>query len=142
MPEVLVQTASWAADRDQLSEVRRAVFIDEQGVPAGIEMDGRDADCHHLLATTATTPIGTVRLLSDGRIGRLAVIKPYRGRGIGRQLLLAVLATARSAGFKQLYLHAQSHAQGFYAAQGFKADGDEFEEAGIDHINMVLTLTD
>ena len=137
-----MQTASWAADRDQLSEVRRAVFIDEQGVPADIEMDGQDADCHHLLATTENTPIGTVRLLSDGRIGRLAVIRPYRGRGIGRQLLLAVLATARSAGFKQLYLHTQSHAQGFYAAQGFKADGGEFEEAGIDHINMVLTLTD
>ena len=137
---IKIKRASWAADRSQLEPVRRAVFVEEQGVPAEIEMDGQDGDCRHLLALLGEEVVGTVRLLPDGRIGRLAVLKDYRGRGYGRELILAMLQVARDAALPQVYLHAQCHALGFYTELGFTPEGDEFEEAGIDHINMILPL--
>ena len=137
---IKIKRASWAADRSQLAQVRRAVFIEEQGVPAEIEMDGQDGDCRHLLGLLGDKVVGTIRLLPDGRIGRLAVLKNYRGRGYGRDLILTMLQVARDAAVTQVYLHAQCHALGFYTELGFIPEGDQFEEAGIDHINMVLPL--
>ncbi|MEL0081881.1 MAG: GNAT family N-acetyltransferase [Gammaproteobacteria bacterium] len=140
-----IAVASWEQHRSQLEQVRRSVFIDEQGVPAEIELDGEDIHCQHLLALDCSEqparPVGTVRLLRDGRIGRLAVLKGYRRRGVGRQLLLEILQAARQRGHDTLYLHAQSQAQGFYTALGFQVEGDEFLEAGIPHINMVRKLS-
>lgn len=120
------------------------MFVDEQGVSASLEMDGQDPYCRHLIAIDhdlkPELAIGTVRLLADGRIGRLAVRQDYRGRGIGGTLLTTVVQLAQQAGLKRLYLHAQSQAAGFYRAHGFQADGSEFVEAGINHCNMILDL--
>ena len=75
-PVAAVMTADWAEHRFKLVQVRTAVFVDEQGVPPEIEMDSEDAGCHHLLALLGEEAVGTARLLADGRIGRLAVLKP------------------------------------------------------------------
>ena len=84
-------------------------------------------------------PIGG-RLLQDGHIGRVAVLKPWRGRGVGRALLTALLQLARQSGFTEVVLHAQTKALNFYIKQGFVAEGPEFVEAGIVRRVMRLRL--
>jgi predicted GNAT family N-acyltransferase len=121
--------------------IRFEVFVEEQKVPAELEMDHMDAVCLHAVAYDAAgTPIGTGRLLPDGHIGRMAVRQRARGSGIGGALLQALMAQARARGDKQVALSAQTHAAPFYQRHGFVIDGDEFFEAGISHINMQYTF--
>jgi predicted GNAT family N-acyltransferase len=138
-PTFVIARVKWHAGRDALHAVRRAVFIDEQGVPEALEWDTADEACHHVLATSAQgAPIGTGRLLPDGHIGRMAVVREWRGRGVGSAILRALLDIAAHEGFDTVRLHAQTHALRFYARFGFVAVGAEFEEAGIAHRVMVL----
>jgi predicted GNAT family N-acyltransferase len=131
----------WARDAARLGAVRRAVFIDEQGVPEEMEWDEHDAVSSHWLALAEDgSPIGCARLLPDGHIGRMAVLPPWRGRGIGRALLAAVLIAAQARGHRTLRLSAQTRAAGFYARAGFAITGGEYEEAGIPHVAMQKTL--
>jgi predicted GNAT family N-acyltransferase len=117
--------------------VRDAVFVQEQRVPVEIERDALDALCTHVLARdSAASPIGTGRLAPDGRIGRMAVLRDWRGRGVGRALLLRLLDEARARGLAEVQLHAQVDAEHFYAADGFLPVGERFEEAGIQHQAM------
>lgn len=139
-PVAAVMTADWAEHRFKLVQLRTAAFVDEQGVPPEIEMDSEDAGCHHLLALLGEEAVGAARLLADGRIGRLAVLKPHRGCGIGVRLLRASVALAESLGMKNLYLHAQVQTLEFYRREGFVDDGDAFIEAGIRHQNMCRSL--
>ncbi len=132
--------ADWQRDADVLRDIRRRVFIEEQGVPRDEEWDGRDDDATHFLATQDGQPIGTARLLPTGQIGRMAVLADLRGQGVGRQLLDAAIEAARAAGFHEVFLHAQRTAEGFYARAGFEPRGDTFVEAGIAHVDMVLPL--
>ncbi len=142
--EVSVIKADWATRQQALEQVRGAVFIEEQGVPADIERDGLDSECQHLLAIDSANapprPVGAVRLMPDGRIGRMAVLPAYRGQGIGTLLLLGIVNVARSAGFKRLTLHAQVHALNFYSTHGFMPVGEDFIEGGINHRTMQLDL--
>jgi len=127
----------WARDAEHLAAVRRAVFIDEQGVPEALEWDEHDAVALHFLATTLDgSPIGCARLLPDGHVGRMAVLPAWRGHGVGRSLLAAVLNAARVRGHAELRLSAQTHAAGFYLRAGFATQGTEYEEAGIPHVAM------
>ena len=136
-----VRTADWAADGVALQSVRAAVFVAEQGVPLDLEWDGLDEGCRHLLAEDLPgVPIGCARLLPDGHIGRMAVLAGWRGRGVGRALLRAMLVHAAAAGHDIVRLNAQVHALGFYAREGFEACGDVFDEAGIAHRAMRLGL--
>ena len=137
---VTVRTARWPADADALQQIRATVFIEEQGVPREIEWDGEDAHCLHVIAERDGEPVGCGRLMPDGRIGRLAVSKTLRGTGIGAQLLHALLDLARDRGDPQVYLHAQAHSIGFYEKAGFESRGEPFDEAGIEHLDMVQTL--
>ncbi len=125
-------------------KVRRAVFIDEQGVSEADEIDGLDADCLHLLARDGAVPVGTARIQLIGdtaKIGRVCVIAPYRGTGLGASLIRAALDVARGQnGITQAKLGAQIHALGFYEALGFKAYGPVYDDAGIDHRDMVRDL--
>ncbi|MHB1216035.1 MAG: GNAT family N-acetyltransferase [Thiobacillus sp.] len=131
----------WAHGQENLSRVRRAVFIDEQGVPEQLEWDAADAAAVHLLAVAESgQPIGCARLLPDGHLGRMAVLPAWRGRGVGRALLAAALNAAQARGLATLRLSAQTHATGFYARAGFIAVGDEYEEAGIPHVAMQKAL--
>ncbi len=139
MPRYTITQVRWPEHAAELLAIRRAVFVDEQGVPEALEVDGRDDGAWHLLARDAAgLPVGCARVLSDAHIGRLAVLRSARGQGVGRDLLLAAVALARRLGMGDLYLHAQTRARGFYEAAGFIAEGDEFPEAGIAHVLMRL----
>lgn len=136
-----VRLVDWHAQRTELRAIRSAVFIEEQGVPEELEWDEVDARCRHVLAfSPEDAPIGTGRLLPDGNIGRMAVLKAWRGRGVGSAILGVLLSLARKEGFDTVRLHAQTHAVGFYAKHGFAVTGDEFMEAGIPHRAMTLRL--
>ena len=126
-----------------IRQVRDAVFGDEQDIPRDLDWDGRDASCIHVLATgPENIPIGTGRLQPDGRIGRLAVLKPHRGRGIGSRMLACLIEAARARGIARVYLHAQTHSVPFYEKCGFRTEGEKFQEAGIPHVNMTRIVTD
>ena len=121
--------------------VRERVFIDEQSVPRELEWDEWDEPSDHAVAFDAGgNPIGTARLLPDGRIGRMAVLKEWRGKRVGAALLDAMLARARERAMPRALLHAQIQAAGFYRRFGFSERGEEFLEAGIPHVEMSLEL--
>ncbi len=140
-----------AADRPQMERalaVRFAVFVDEQRVPGEIEVDEHDMQdpraAHVLVIDDDETPIAAGRLYERDvavvQIGRMAVLGPYRGRGIGALLLDTLMAEARRRGYVRAVLHAQTHAKGFYEKAGFIAHGDAFDDAGIEHIEMTKAL--
>lgn len=134
-----VTLARWPDDRDTLREIRERVFVREQGVPPVLEWDEHDAGATHFLAHDRDgEAIGTARLLPDGQIGRMAVLSEYRRRGVGTQLLVEILGVARARGLASVFLNAQVQVRDFYSRQGFTADGDVFEEAGIPHVRMTL----
>lgn len=137
-----IETAHWPDDREALRAVRETVFVDEQGVPLALEWDDADATAIHLLARADNgEPIGTGRLLPDGHIGRMAVLKPWRGRGVGRALLRRLIDSARARGLTVLVLNAQCAAVQFYEPFGFRAEGGIFDDAGIPHQRMRLCLS-
>lgn len=123
-----------------LAGIRREVFVVEQRVPEAEEWDDWDAVSRHVIALAGGAGIGTGRLLPDGRIGRMAVRKAWRGRGVGSALLSVLVQLARDQGHGETRLHAQTHALSFYARHGYIPVGDEFMEAGIPHIEMRLQL--
>ena len=131
---------TWAELAPALKPLRREVFIVEQGVPEELEWDEYDAVSRHALALIDGEAVGCGRLLPDGHIGRMALRKVFRGRGVGRMLLAALVSEASGRGLSMLQLHAQTHALGFYAQAGFVAEGVEFDEAGIPHRLMVRRL--
>ena len=138
-PVFTVEIADWERDQATLRSIREAVFVVEQNVPADLEWDGVDQDCVHVIAyTNDRSAVGTGRLLRDGHIGRLAVLAPWRGRGAGSSLLLKLIAIARRHGIDSIALNAQTHALAFYKRFGFVAEGEEFDDAGIAHRQMLL----
>ena len=136
-----IRFGDWAALSADAKLIRYEVFVEEQKVPAELEMDHMDAVCVHAVAYDAAgVPIGTGRLLPDGHIGRMAVRKPGRGTGVGGALLQGLMAQARARGDRQVVLSSQTHAAPFYERHGFVIEGEEFFEAGISHINMQYTF--
>jgi predicted GNAT family N-acyltransferase len=138
MPKI--ELARWSAVQAEAKRIRFAVFVEEQGVPAEIELDEMDEHCMHALAFQQNEAVGTGRLLPDGHIGRMAVLKAWRGRGVGAALLERLVQAARQRGDAEVVLSAQVHALGFYRAHGFTAHGEVYEEAGIPHQAMRLRL--
>lgn len=132
-----VRQADWAAENALLRGIRTEVFIMEQRVPEADEWDEQDPVCLHALALDREgMAIGTARMAVDGKIGRMAVLKEWRGKGVGSRILEFLVAAARSRGLQECRLHAQSHALAFYAHHGFEAVGEEFAKAGIPHRRM------
>lgn len=141
MAAFTIAETDWARDAPRLAAIRRAVFIEEQGVPEELEWDAHDAAAVHFLARAEdATPIGCARLLPDGHLGRMAVLRAWRGRGVGQALLAAALEVARRRGATLLMLSAQTHAAGFYERAGFVAVGGQYDEAGIPHVAMQMAL--
>ena len=141
MLEISVRIEPWPEAQRQAMLVREAVFVVEQGVPREIEHDEWDVRCDHALALdSGGGVVGTGRLLPDGHIGRLAVLREWRGCGIGARILVALMDRARERGLKRAVLNAQTHAAPFYARHGFVSSGDEFMEAGIPHVTMARAL--
>ncbi len=137
-----VRIADWAADEAKLEAIRHEVFVVEQHVPAEIEWDGIDAGCRHAIAEDlAGHAIGCGRLLPDGHIGRMAVRRAWRGRGVGAALLESLILLARELGHRQVVLNAQTQALPFYTRFGFAPCGPEYEEAGIAHQAMARDLS-
>lgn len=136
-PEFRIRLANWRESSGTLARIRTVVFVVEQNVSADLEMDGRDGECAHALAESAAgEAIGTGRLMPDGRIGRMAVLASWRGKGVGSAILAALMAEAKRRGLRETYLHSQSHAKDFYVRHGYVVEGDEYLEAGIPHVGM------
>jgi predicted GNAT family N-acyltransferase len=145
------------AEVRQALELRRSVFVDEQGVPAHLEADGRDHEATHLVAVADGHVVATLRLVTKRdrgahaepdrrrdsdraepriRLGRLAVAPAYRRRGLASALLAAAEREVSTAGGGRIVLHAQTYACGLYAAAGYECRGGPFQEAGVEHITM------
>jgi predicted GNAT family N-acyltransferase len=135
-----IELMSWERARDLASPIRFEVFVREQRVPAEIELDDMDARSVHAIAFEDEKAIGTGRLLPDGHIGRMAILKNWRRRGIGAAILEALVDAARRRGDREIALSAQLHAVEFYRAYGFEPLGEVYEEAGIPHQAMVRAL--
>lgn len=133
---------SWALARGLAMPIRRTVFIEEQSVPEELEWDAFDEPGFHVLVfdDAARKAVATARLSPRGNglcfFNRLAVLAPWRGKGAGRLLMETLLDEARRRSQRDLELHAQTRARGFYEKFGFAAEGQPYLEAGIEHITM------
>lgn len=136
-PLIRIDVLPWEHAREQASRIRFEVFVREQRVPQEIELDEHDARSLHALALDSKGgAVGTGRLLPDGHIGRMAVLAPWRGQGVGSALLERLVELARKRGDPEVVLSAQVHAQAFYRTHGFRPEGAVYEEAGIPHLTM------
>jgi predicted GNAT family N-acyltransferase len=138
---VRVKRASSKKDLERAFAIRKLVFVKEQGVPPQIELDRDDKRAFHFLAFDSGKAVGTARAVmhhGSAKIGRMAVLKDHRRKGIGTKLLRRAILTARQQGVQKIYLHAQVPVVGFYEAMGFRCVGPVFREAGIPHRKMFL----
>lgn len=139
-----IREASGTGEIAAAMALRHAVFCKEQGVPLADELDGLDGDALHVVAVERGAVLGTCRLLfEDGavaRLGRLAVARPQRGRGLGAAILDEAEARAQEAGAARMVLASRVDARGLYGARGYTERGDVFVDAGIDHITMEKDL--
>jgi predicted GNAT family N-acyltransferase len=136
-----------ARDEDEVAaalRLRHEVFVEEQSVPLADELDGRDDEALHVVAIyEAGTVVGTLRLLDEGesmRLGRLAVCRQARRRGVGRALLREAERLAGAAGAARIDLAAQTTALALYESEGYVARGPAFLDAGIEHVAMERVL--
>jgi predicted GNAT family N-acyltransferase len=139
------RVGSWSELREPARRIRTEVFIDEQRVPLEMEWDEADeTSIHAVVFNRIGQGVGTGRLLpahgGSAKIGRVAVNKVLRGSGVGRRVMEALMDAARARGDKEIVLHAQRTAEAFYRGLGFTVRGEEFEEAGIPHIEMARSL--
>ncbi len=132
-PAVVLRLGNWAELGAEAGPIRFEVFVEEQKVPAEMELDEFDALSCHALALVDGQPVGTGRLLADGHIGRMAVLAGWRGQGVGAALLQGLIDEAGRRGMAQLALSAQTHALGFYTRFGFVPEGEVYDEAGLPH---------
>ena len=140
-----IELCSWSSARSHAAPIRFTVFVEEQRVPQDIELDAYDPTSLHALAWADTdVVIGTGRLLPSeshgghavAHVGRMAVLRPWRGRGAGSAILSALVQAAQARGDAEVLLAAQLHAIDFYRAQGFAEEGEVFLDAGIVHRRM------
>ena len=137
-----IRILTWSEAMPLPRTAREKVFIEEQKVPRELEWDEWDERCEHAVACDPQgRAIGTARLAPGGKVGRMAVLRDWRGLGVGAALLDALLGRAREQALSRVTLHAQTHAAGFYRRFGFIERGGEFLEAGIPHLEMSLELT-
>lgn len=144
-PVVTLETGGWSSLQSSIAALRQSVFVEEQGIAPALVWDTSDATAEHAVLTNRLgLPVASGRLLQQApevaRIGRMAVNQSLRGSNLGRDVLEALLSVARQRGDTEVMLHAQCDAAGFYRRLGFVARGDVFQEAGIDHIEMVRSL--
>jgi len=135
-----IELMPWKKARAHAAPIRFAVFVEEQGVPIDIELDGQDVLSVHAIVFDEEKPVATGRLLPDGHIGRMAVLKDWRRRGIGALMLQSLMQRAKERGYTEVALSAQVQAVRFYRAHGFTPEGDEYLEAGIKHQAMKRRL--
>ena len=136
--------AETAPQRQQARAIRRAVFVEEQGIPAALDADGRDGEARHVLALDGARPAATGRLVVEadgsGTLARIAVLPAYRGQGLGRRIVERLEALARQAGCRTVRLHAHAHLEPFYAGMAYRTHPEEIEAAGYRLVTMIKAL--
>ena len=143
---ITIETRPWSEARDAAYAIRYAVFVEEQGIPAELEIDDYDPIAEHALAYVDNQCVATARIYLDeqdpskAKIGRMAVLREFRGQGIGTALLGESIRAGMMQGANVFELHAQQSAVPFYAKLQFKPDGAIFDEVGIPHQCMRLVL--
>lgn len=126
--------------------IRKAVFVEEQGVPLEDEFDEfdrLDGNCQHILVYYNEKPVGTGRVRvvdSLGKLERICILESYRKFGLGKVIIRALEEIAEGMGVSQVKLHGQTHAEGFYQKFGYQTSSDIFMEDGIPHILMIKNL--
>lgn len=139
--ELRVHLLDWESARARAAPIRYTVFVEEQKVPEESEIDDQDPQCVHALACDAAgRTVGTGRLLPDGHIGRMAVLKEARHLGVGSALLTALMEEARRRGHAHAVLSAQTHAIAFYRRHGYAVVSGEYLDCGIPHVDMTCAL--
>jgi predicted GNAT family N-acyltransferase len=143
--ELRVTIAETAEEKNAALALRWDVFVQEQRVPESLEQDEWDATATHFLAYAGDDAVGTARLRPVGpkvaKVERVAVLSPYRKRGIGRALMDKIERYAKDLGMSEMILHAQDRAVPFYKKLGYRVLGDPFEDAGIPHLKMSKPLS-
>ncbi|OFW47538.1 MAG: GNAT family N-acetyltransferase [Acinetobacter sp. GWC1_38_13] len=135
-----VQSGHWDKLEQDAKFIRKQVFIIEQNIPEEEEWDDQDMIPDHFVVYDQDQPIATARLLQNNSVGRVAVLKAYRGQGIGRMIMLEIIRQAHQQDRKFLQLSSQVHAISFYEKLGFSIQGDAYDECGIPHIKMQLVI--
>jgi predicted GNAT family N-acyltransferase len=123
-------------------EIRKRVFVEEQGVDQELEIDAHEGHATFYLIYQDQQAIGTARwrVTEHGiKLERFAILPQYRNLGVGAVLLKRVLEDVKKSG-KTIYLHSQERAVPFYQREGFVCKGDAFTEAGIVHYKMIYPL--
>lgn len=136
METTLVAVAFNAEYAPKIRKIRNRVFTNEQHVDPDLDFDGQDRDALHVLIIYKGKHVGTGRMLIDGHIGRLAVLKEYRGKGLGAEMVTALVKAAEHKNLNRVYLGAQKHAVGFYKKMGLSVYGEPYTEANIEHVHM------
>ena len=138
-----VEIAKWIDDHTQLKNIREKVFIQEQKVTLELEWDGMDENAMHFLVFKDEEAIGCARAVvikNYMQLGRMAVLKEYRGQGIGSALLEKVIVTAKLNQISSIHISAQFYAIDFYLKFGFEVMSDIYLDAEIPHRDMTLKL--
>ena len=133
-----IEVVSWQLAEQDLRAIRTLVFIKEQAVAPDFEWDEIDQVAVHLLATQNNKPIACLRIIDYHKIGRMAVLKEFRGNGLGAILLLEAVKICKAHGSKTVHLSAQTHAIGFYEKCGFKVTSAVYQDVHIAHVDMQL----
>jgi predicted GNAT family N-acyltransferase len=136
-----VEIAKWIDDHTQLKNIREQVFIQEQKVTPQLEWDGMDEKAIHFLVFNDKAAIGCARAIvikDHMQLGRMAVLKEYRGQGIGSALLEKAMTIAKLNQLSAIYISAQCHAIDFYKKFGFEVKSDIYLDAEIPHRDMTL----
>jgi predicted GNAT family N-acyltransferase len=137
--EIKINTVTTDQDYRDCLYIRNKVFIEEQNINKKLEYDDKKVNAIYIVAKINLITIGTARYRSTQfgmKLERFAVLKEYRGLGVGKSLVSFLKKTLKSE--KNLYLNSQKEVAGFYKKLGFKIRGDVFYEAKIPHYKMVL----
>ncbi|WP_139852983.1 GNAT family N-acetyltransferase [Acinetobacter pullicarnis] len=140
MSEFTVVVGDWHSLQQHAQHIRELVFILEQDIAPEDEWDDQDPISTHFVVYDADQPIATARLLSNDHVGRVAVLKEYRSKGIGKLVMQEIIALAKQQQRKELILSSQVHATQFYSGLGFAVQGESYLDCGIPHVDMVMTL--
>ena len=140
MSEFTVVVGDWHSLQQHAKHIRELVFILEQDIAPEDEWDDQDPISIHFVVYDADQPIATARLLSNDHVGRVAVLKDYRSKGIGKLVMQEIIALAKQQQRKELILSSQVHATQFYSGLGFAVQGESYLDCGIPHVDMVMTL--
>jgi predicted GNAT family N-acyltransferase len=140
LDKIKIVETTWAISEVHLRAVRTPVFIQEQLVTPEFEWDDIDTTAVHVLATLNNEAIACLRIIDYHKIGRMAVLKQYRGNGLGAALLLAAVAICKTRGAQQITLSAQTHAIPFYEKCGFKVSSAVYQDLHIPHVDMRMEI--